>query len=67
MLGRLTWDAIPFNEPLPLLSGAVVGLVILAILVTVTLKGPASTTNALASCTWRSAWSCCCAAFPMRS
>jgi cytochrome o ubiquinol oxidase subunit I len=39
MLGRLTWSAIPFNEPLPLLSGAVVGAVILAILVTVTLKG----------------------------
>jgi cytochrome o ubiquinol oxidase subunit 1 len=38
MLGRLSWDAIPFNEPLPLLSGAVVGIVILAILVTVTVK-----------------------------
>src|SRR5262249_31940015 len=38
-LGRLTRDAIPFNEPLPRLSGGVVGLVILAILVTVTLKG----------------------------
>ena len=30
MLGRLTWSAIPFDEPLPLLSGAVVGVVILA-------------------------------------
>jgi len=39
MLGKLTWAAIPFNEPLPLLSGAVVGVVILAILVTVTVKG----------------------------
>src|SRR5262245_66496009 len=39
MLGKLSWDAIPFNEPLPLLSGAVVGIVILAILVTVTVKG----------------------------
>jgi Cytochrome C and Quinol oxidase polypeptide I len=39
MLGKLSWDAIPFNEPLPLLSGAVVCLVVLAILVTVTLKG----------------------------
>src|SRR5262245_62726734 len=39
MLGKLTWSAIPFNEPLPLLSGAVVGLVILALLVTVTVKG----------------------------
>ena len=25
MLGKLSWAAIPFNEPLPLLSGAVVG------------------------------------------
>ena len=39
MLGRLTWAAIPVNEPLPLLSGAVVGVVILAVLVTVTAKG----------------------------
>src|SRR5246500_783421 len=39
MLGRLSWEAIPLNEPLPLLSGAVVGVVILAILVTVTVKG----------------------------
>ena len=27
MLGRLSWEAIPWNEPLPLLSGAVVGIV----------------------------------------
>ena len=26
MLGKLSWAAIPFNEPLPLLSGAVVWL-----------------------------------------
>jgi cytochrome o ubiquinol oxidase subunit 1 len=39
MLGRLSWAAIPFNEPLPLLSGAVVGVVILATLVTVTANG----------------------------
>ncbi len=39
MLGRLSWAAIPFNEPLPLISGAVVGIVILAVLVTVTVKG----------------------------
>mgnify|MGYP000753507334 CR=1 FL=1 len=31
MLGKLSWAAIPFNEPLPLLSGAVVGIVILAV------------------------------------
>src|SRR5258707_11633676 len=39
MFGRLTWSAVPFNEPLPLLSGAVVVIVILAILALVTVKG----------------------------
>ena len=39
MLGRLSWSAIPFNEPLPLLSAAVVGLVVLAVLAVVILKG----------------------------
>ena len=39
MLGRLSWAAIPFNEPLPLISMAVVGIVILAVLAIVTVKG----------------------------
>src|SRR5580692_8016986 len=39
MLGRLSWASIAFNEPLPLLSGAAVGIVILAVLVTVAVKG----------------------------
>src|SRR6202522_1224908 len=39
VLGKLSWSAIPFNEPLPLLSGAAVGIVILAVLVIVTMKG----------------------------
>jgi cytochrome o ubiquinol oxidase subunit 1 len=39
MLGRLTWAAIPFNEPLPLISMAVVAVVILAVLALVTVKG----------------------------
>jgi cytochrome o ubiquinol oxidase subunit 1 len=39
MLGRLTWAAIPFNEPIPLLTGAVVVLVIVAVLALVTVKG----------------------------
>jgi cytochrome o ubiquinol oxidase subunit 1 len=39
MLGRLSWAAIPFNEPLPLLSGGVVVIVILAVLALVTVKG----------------------------
>jgi cytochrome o ubiquinol oxidase subunit I len=39
MLGRLSWAAIPFNEPLPLISMAVVMLVILAVLAIITVKG----------------------------
>ena len=39
MLGRLTWAAIPFNEPLPLISAAVVAIVILALLATIVVKG----------------------------
>ena len=39
MLGKLSWSAIPFDEPLPLISGAAVGFVILAVLVIVTMKG----------------------------
>jgi cytochrome o ubiquinol oxidase subunit I len=39
MLGRLSWDAIPFNEPLPIISMAVVLVVILAVLALVTVKG----------------------------
>ena len=39
MLGKLTWAAIPFNEPLPLVSGAVVVIVILAVLALITVKG----------------------------
>jgi len=39
MLGRLSWAAIPFNEPLPLISMAVVVLVILAVLAIVTVRG----------------------------
>jgi cytochrome o ubiquinol oxidase subunit I len=39
MLGNLTWAAIPFNEPLPMLSGAVVLIVILTVLVLVIVKG----------------------------
>lgn len=39
MLGKLSWAAIPFNEPLPLISAAVVALVILIVLGIVTVKG----------------------------
>ena len=30
MLGKLTWDAIPFDQPIPLVAAAVVGVVIIA-------------------------------------
>jgi cytochrome o ubiquinol oxidase subunit 1 len=39
MLGKLTWAAIPFNEPLPLISSAVVVLIVLIALGIVTAKG----------------------------
>ena len=39
MLGRLTWSAIPFNEPIPLITSLVVILVVLGVLGIVTLKG----------------------------
>jgi len=39
MLGRLSWAAIPFNEPLPLITMAVVMVVILTVLAMVTIKG----------------------------
>ena len=39
MLGRLSLAAIPLNEPLPIISGAVVLIVILAVLGIITVKG----------------------------
>src|SRR5271165_4206543 len=39
MFGRLTWDAIPFDQPIPLAAGAFVVLVILGGVAFVTLKG----------------------------
>src|SRR5271166_6614949 len=39
MLGRLTLSAIPFNEPIPLFTGLVVVLIILAVLGLITVKG----------------------------
>src|SRR5271166_3838834 len=39
MLGNLTWAAIPFDQPLPLYATGAVGIVILAVLLTVTVKG----------------------------
>jgi cytochrome o ubiquinol oxidase subunit 1 len=39
MLGKLTWAAIPFDQPIVMIASAVVGIVILAVLGLVTLKG----------------------------
>src|SRR5277367_3018026 len=39
VLGKLTWAAIPFDQPIPLFAAAVVGLVIIGVLAWITLKG----------------------------
>jgi cytochrome o ubiquinol oxidase subunit I len=39
MLGKLTWAAIPFDQPIPLIAGAVVLVGILAVLAWVVVKG----------------------------
>jgi cytochrome o ubiquinol oxidase subunit 1 len=39
MLGKLSWSAIPFDQPIPLVAAAVVGLVLLGVLAWVALAG----------------------------
>jgi cytochrome o ubiquinol oxidase subunit I len=39
MFGKLTWQAIPWDQPIPLVAGAAVVLVILAVLAWVVVKG----------------------------
>src|SRR5215813_9612502 len=39
MFGKLTWDAIPWEQPLPLLSAAVVGLILAAVVLWVIVRG----------------------------
>jgi cytochrome o ubiquinol oxidase subunit 1 len=39
VFGKLTWDAIPFDEPIPLVSSGIVGLALLAVLVYIAVKG----------------------------
>ena len=39
MFGKLTWDAIPFDQPIPLFAGAIVVVVILGVLAFVAIKG----------------------------
>ena len=39
MLGRLSWAAIPFDEPIPLFTGAAVIIILLGVLVYIAIKG----------------------------
>src|SRR5207302_5484759 len=39
MLGKLSWAAVPFNQPIPLVAAALVGVMIIGVLAWVTLKG----------------------------
>ena len=39
MFGKLTWDAIPFDQPIPLITGAMVIVILGAVLAWVALKG----------------------------
>ena len=39
MLGKLTWDAIPWDHPIPLVAGSVVFLIAIAVVVWVVLAG----------------------------
>jgi len=39
MLGKLTWAAIPFDQPLPLITGGAVGIVLLCVLGLIVVKG----------------------------
>ena len=39
MLGKLSWAAIPFNQPVPLIAGSVVILIVLAVITWVVLSG----------------------------
>ena len=39
MFGKLTWDAIPFDQPIPLAAGALVVVAMLGVLAFITIKG----------------------------
>ena len=39
MLGKLSWAAIPFNQPIPLVAGSMVIVVVLAVIAWIVLKG----------------------------
>ena len=77
MLGKLSWAAIPLDEPIPLYTAGVVGLAIVAVLAWITLKGwlPYLWKEWITSVDHKrigimycfSPWSCCYAAFPTQS
>ena len=67
LLGKLSWDAIPFHEPIPLITSPVVIVVVIGVLILGvaaraggpicgTSTSPPPTTSASASCT--SCWRC---------
>src|SRR6201996_8601660 len=39
MLGKLTWGAIPFDQPIPLFAGAIVIVIVIGVLAFITIKG----------------------------
>ena len=39
MFGKLTWDAIPFNEPIPMVASGIVVLTVLGVVALILLKG----------------------------
>src|SRR3954470_6144088 len=39
MLGKLGWNAVPWDQPIPLVAGGIVGLVLLGVIAWVVLKG----------------------------
>jgi cytochrome o ubiquinol oxidase subunit 1 len=39
MFGKLNWSAIPFDQPIPLITSAVIILLLLGVLALVTVKG----------------------------
>ena len=39
MFGKLSWGAVPFDQPIPLFAGAIVIVVIVGVLAFITIKG----------------------------
>ena len=39
MLGKLTWDAVPWSQPIPLVAGGIVIVAVLAVILWVIIRG----------------------------